>query len=207
MIEQSLSAFFSALGERSPTPGGGAAAAVSAVLGAELLLMVTRFSQGKQGNEEHEGALREAEKSLLQSVELLQPMVQRDCDAFERVAVAYKLPRGTDDEREIRSKAIQEALHGAMVVPEELICMVRDVYAAAVGICPAVNKHIVSDLGAGSAFLRAAADSAFLNVRINAAFLSDAKLVADTHERVANLRSEIDGCRATIEAAVEQMLG
>jgi formiminotetrahydrofolate cyclodeaminase len=51
--------------------------------------------------------------------------------------------------------------------------MVRDVMRAMSSVLELVSRNIVSDLGSGSEILTAAAESAFLNVRINANYLKD----------------------------------
>jgi len=145
-------------------------------MGTSLFLMVVRFSQGKKANVDREGDLAAVESVLVDHLERLLPMAERDCRSFDLVSAAYGMPKDTDENKALREKAIQEAMVGAMVVPEEALCMVRDVFVAMDKVSSCVGKAIVSDLASGGALLLAAAEGAYLNVRINAAYLKNREL-------------------------------
>ncbi len=206
MIQQPFANLIESLAAKTPTPGGGAAAAMAGSLGTSLFLMVTRFSQGKKANVDREGDLAEVEKLLADHLERLMPMAERDCKSFDLVSAAYGMPKATDDEKELRSKAIQEALVGAMVVPEEALCMVRDVFVAMDGVVECIGKAIVSDLASGAALLLASAEGAFLNVRINASFLRSRERADSTMMRAQTVQTEIHRFQEKIAEHVEQML-
>ena len=191
MIDQSLQKIVQSLGERSSTPGGGAAAAMVGALGAALFLMVVRFSRGKKANVDREEELAGAEGRLSDVVERLLPMAERDCRAFDQVSAAFKLPKESESEVEARTAAIEEAMVGAMSVPEETLAMVGDAFRAMAEVESCVGKSIASDLGSGSEILRAAAESAYMNVRINAAYLKDRELAESTMSRVETVREQI----------------
>ena len=50
MIDQTFKEIASSLAARTPTPAGGAAAALTASMGTALMLMVIRFTRGKAAN-------------------------------------------------------------------------------------------------------------------------------------------------------------
>lgn len=206
MIEQSLGKIVQSVAERSPTPGGGAAAAMVAGLGAALFLMVVRFSQGKKANVDRESDLGEAERLLGEMVERLLPMAERDCQAFDRVSAAYKMVRNTDDEIAARSSAIEEGMVGAMSVPEEALLLIRDVFRTMNEVVECVGATIASDLGSGAELLKAASESAYMNVRINAQSLKDRELAESTMDRVETVRREIHDIAAAIREIVEKKL-
>ncbi len=207
MIDQSFSKIVDALAARTPTPGGGAAAAMSACMGAALLLMVVRFSRGKKANAERDGDLARVEDLLAAHMLRLLPMAERDCTAFDLVSKAYAMPKDTEDQQQIRGRAVQEAMVGAMVVPEETLCMVRDVSQAMAGVIDCVGKNIVSDLASGSSLLVAAGEGAQLNVRINAAYLDNRELAESAVLRAKTLLAEIRHNHAAIAQKVEALLG
>lgn len=207
MIQQSFADFLTSLAAKTPTPGGGAAAAMAGSMGTALFLMVVRFSRGKKANIDREGDLGRAEKVLADHLERLEPMAERDCKSFDLVSAAYGMAKATDADKELRTKAIQEALIGAMVVPEETLCMVRDVFVAMDEVSSCVGKAIVSDLASGASLLLAGAEGAFLNVRINAAFLSNRELADSTMIRANNVRGEIRRHYEQISVVVEEKLG
>lgn len=207
MIDQSFRSIVDALAQRTPTPGGGAAAALAACMGTALLLMVVRFSRGKKANLDRDADLARVEGVLDGSLQRLLPMAERDCNSFDLVSRAYAMPKTNEQEIAMRNRAIQEAMVGAMVVPEETLCMVRDVSQAMTGVVDCVGKNIVSDLASGSSLLVAAGEGAQLNVRINAAYLDDRELANAAVVRSKTLLAEIRHNHQAIDAKVEALLG
>ena len=206
MIDKPFVQLVESLASKTPTPGGGAAAALAACMGAGLLLMVVRFSRGRKGNEARDGVLADVELLLDKHLQLLMPMAERDCKSFDLVSCAYKLPKDNDQQKGIRERAVQEAMFVAMVVPEEVLCMVRDVFVAASGVIECVGKNIASDLASGAALLIAAAEGAHLNVRINAVYLTNREQANKALDRARAVRQEIQMHQLAIVAAVEKML-
>lgn len=206
MIQQSFEQIVASLAAKTPTPGGGAAAAMAGCMGSALFLMVVRFSRGKKANLERDAELAEAESVLDGHLKRLLPMAERDCRSFDLVSAAYGMPKDDDQQKALREKAIQEAMVGAMVVPEETLCMVRDVFVAMQKVAGCIGKAIVSDLASGASLLLAAAEGAFLNVRINAAFLTNRDLADRTMTRAGEVLTEIRRQQAAIAISVDKML-
>jgi formiminotetrahydrofolate cyclodeaminase len=207
MITQSFQQLVESLAKKSPTPGGGAAAAMAGCMGTSLFLMTVRFSQGKKANADREQDLARVEALLSDYLQRMMPMAERDCRSFDLVSAAYGMAKESDEEKTLRDKAIQEAMVGAMVVPEETQVMVRDVFVAMAEIVECIGKQIVSDLASGAALLLAAAEGAFLNVRINAAYLTNRDLAASTMARATSVRDEIRRHQDAIAVSVDRKLG
>lgn len=207
MIENTFQDLVESLAAKKPTPGGGAAAALSACLGTALLLMVIRFSRGKKATEEFDGRLAEVEAKLETELDRLMPMAQRDCSSFDQVSKAFGLPKSTDEEKNTRKRAIGEGMLGAMVVPEETLYMVRDVFDTISPVIDLVGKNIASDMGTGSAMLLAGAEGAFLNVRINAAYLDDRGKAEAALEQNTSVLSEVKEQHHKVSAAVAKLMG
>lgn len=163
----SLEEFLNQLASSEPTPGGGGAAAVMGAMGAGLLSMVARLTIGKQGyegfNQDMETQLRDTEALRYQFYGL----VEKDAQAFGRLMAAYRLPRESFEQTEVRTAAIQAALEEATRIP--LICA----EACAAGIRLAVqsanmgNRNVITDTGAGVLGFQAALRASALNVMIN----------------------------------------
>lgn len=206
MIDRSVREVVQALARRSPTPGGGAAAAMAGAMGTALLAMVVRFSQGKKANAGREAELAEAAQLLEDRLQRLLPMAQRDCDAFDRVSAAYNLPKERPADVEVRTAAIEESMIGAMSVPEETLAMIRDTLQGMRKVVSCVGKSIASDLGSGTELLVAGAQASYMNVRVNAGSLKDRELAETAMERVEAVRAEIreiaDGIRGFVENAL-----
>lgn len=207
MITQSFQQLVDSLAKKTPTPGGGAAAAMAGCMGTSLFLMTVRFSQGKKANVDREDDLAKVEALLQDHLSRLMPMAERDCKSFDLVSVAYGMAKETEEQKELRSKAIQEAMVGAMVVPEETQAMIRDVFVAMDEVSECIGKAIVSDLASGAALLLAAGEGAYLNVRINADYLTNRELADTTMIRANSVRDEIRRHQDAIAVAVDRKLG
>jgi len=206
MIDQPFAKIVDSLAQKTPTPGGGAAAAMAACMGNALFLMVVRFSRGKKANAARENDLLRVEGLLQDHLVRLLPMADRDCKSFEPVSKAYAMPKTNEHEQQVRTRAVQQAMLGAMVVPEEVLCMVRDVCKAMSGVVDCIGKNIISDMASGSSLLLAAADGAHLNVRINAAYLDNRELADSAVLRAKTVLAEIRANHAAITSAVEKAL-
>ena len=207
MISQPFEELVQSLAAKTPTPGGGAAAAMAGCMGTSLFLMTVRFSQGKKANVEREDDLAQAEGALQKHLEELLPMGERDCRAFDLVSAAFRMPKDSDEDKAARSAAIQESMVGAMLVPEQTQNMIRDVFVTMDKVSGCIGKSIASDLASGAALLLAGAEGAFLNVRINAAELKDRQLAEATMARSTAVRDEIRSQQGAVAAAVDRMLG
>ncbi|MEC8652373.1 MAG: cyclodeaminase/cyclohydrolase family protein [Planctomycetota bacterium] len=206
MMTQSFEELVASMAAKTPTPGGGAAAAMAGCMGTSLFLMTVRFSQGKKANVDREGDLAAAESALSDHLEQLRPMAERDCAAFDLVSAAFRMPKESDEQKVARSAAIQESMVGAMLVPEETQKMILGVFVTMEAVRDCVGASIASDLASGAALLLAGAEGAYLNVRINAAELKDRALADATMARATAARDEIRGRQAAIAAQVDEML-
>src|SRR6187455_1179233 len=100
-----------------PTPGGGSASALAGALGASLVSMVCNLTLGRERYAEFEAEARELQLRADALRERLQTGIDEDAAAYDRVIGTYRLPRVTDEEKAARTEAIQEATHGAALVP------------------------------------------------------------------------------------------
>ena len=206
MIDKSFSQIIESIAAKTPTPGGGAAAAMAGCMGTALFLMVVRFSRGKKANVDRESDLARVETLLADALKRMMPMAERDCRSFDHVSAAYGMPKDTDAQKKLREKAVQEAMAGAMVVPEETLCMVRDVFVAMEQVTNCIGKAIVSDLASGAALLLASAEGAFLNVRINAGYLTNREQADRTTIRATSVLAEIRRHQGAIAVSVDKTL-
>jgi methenyltetrahydrofolate cyclohydrolase len=172
--DETLEGFLAAVASAAPAPGGGAAAALQVALGAALVSMVCNLTVGKPRYAEHEqtmvAARAEAERLRVEALAL----ADADARAFTAVTDAYKLPKGTDEEKAARGRAIQQALHGAADVPLRTAAAAAEVVGLCRRILPGGNVNVMSDVGVAAASARAALTAAAINVRVNLAAMTDA---------------------------------
>ncbi|MBU2614671.1 MAG: cyclodeaminase/cyclohydrolase family protein, partial [Elusimicrobia bacterium] len=120
-IEQPLNKYLDALAAKIPSPGGGSAAALVASTGVSLLCMVANFTIGKKGYEEHQPEIKSILAKLESNRLKLNELIDKDPYVYEKVSVAYKLAKNTDEKKTQRELSIQAALKEAISVPFEII--------------------------------------------------------------------------------------
>jgi methenyltetrahydrofolate cyclohydrolase len=170
-----------------PTPGGGSASALSGAVGASLLAMVGGLPSPRASSAENQERLTSARTQCARFGERLAVLVDRDSDAYEKVMLAYRRPKATDEERRARSAAIQEALRLAIDAPHEVMRICADGCAQAIVVGELGNRNASSDVLVGLELLLAGLRGARLNVEINLGQVKDAAYVAATAAEVARL--------------------
>jgi formiminotetrahydrofolate cyclodeaminase len=194
--DKSVQAFIDELASKAPTPGGGSAAAVMGAQAAALISMVCNLTIGKPKYAEVEVEMQ----SLLEKSEALREtltgMIKADVEVFDRLMATYGLPKDSDEEKAVRSEAIQSALKEATVVP--LACASACAEAIALSRIAAEkgNIGVISDAGVAVMAAYGALKSAALNVYINAGGLKD-KAFADA--KLAELETILNGADAAAE--------
>jgi glutamate formiminotransferase/formiminotetrahydrofolate cyclodeaminase len=208
LVDLSLSRFLDELGSESPAPGGGSAAALSGALAASLASMVAALAWGKKGMEAERPALRALGERAQALKEWFLAAVDRDAAAFDTVMAAMRLPRKTEGEKEARAAAVQRATLAAAAVPQEVL--EHSVAALELALDAAARSlpASVSDAGVAGACARAAAEGAALNVRINAASITDAaareQLLSRQGAALAKAHRLADAVGAAVEAKLER---
>ncbi|HEX3135728.1 MAG TPA: cyclodeaminase/cyclohydrolase family protein [Planctomycetota bacterium] len=153
----SIDAVIGALAERTPVPGGGAAAAIAAALGCAAGAMAARYTSGPKY------AAIEAEArnfgDLLAAAAL-------DCtrlgDADAEAYAAVGAGRKTKD-----AIAIAEAELRAATVPADLLALCAQHAAGLAAFIPTSNPYLVSDVKVGIHLLAGAGRAAWQTLLVN----------------------------------------
>jgi formiminotetrahydrofolate cyclodeaminase len=173
ITQRPLQTFLDDLASGAPTPGGGSAAAVIGAMGAALISMVCNVTLGKKGQEAVAPAMQSALGESERLRARLTSMVADDVAAFDGLMAAYRLPKGSEEEKSRRAEAIQTTLRAATETP--LAC--ARACAEVVGLSRRAAEHgfsgVVSDAGVGVLAANSALRSAALNVYINTPSLKD----------------------------------
>ncbi len=177
--------FLDELASSAPAPGGGGAAAYGGALASALASMVGNLTVGKKKYADVEDAVRESLDRLSDLRIRLVGLIDGDARAFEPLAAAYRMPKGTPEEARAKEEALQAALGAACDVPLEIMACCVEVIGECDFMARNGSRLAVSDAGVGVAFAKAALLGASLNVYINASSMSDA-------ERAARYRSKAD---------------
>ena len=207
LIDMTCKGFADETASESPAPGGGSISAYMGALGAALGTMVANLSSHKAGWDDRWEEFSDwAEKGQTVMQELLH-LVDEDTAAFNRIMAVFAMPRSTDEEKAVRSAALQEATLYATEVPLRTMRAALAVFPIVRAMAEEGNPNSVSDAGVGALAARSAVFGARLNVRINAAGLKDrAKADALTAEADA-IAAEAARLEAEVLEIVEQKIG
>lgn len=199
LADLTLREYLDQLASAAPTPGGGAAAALTGAQGAALVSMVCNLTVGKPKFADVEADMRQVlERSEALRSRLL-ALADEDATAFGRVSEAYRLPKETPEQKATRRAAIQEALKGAEAVPMQVMEACLDVMRLAVTAAAKGNPNVVSDAAVAGILAHAGLLSAADNVRINLKFIKDEAFVQTESERLHRLLAEAEAVRQTLE--------
>jgi formiminotetrahydrofolate cyclodeaminase len=182
-----------ALASPDPTPGGGTAAAIAGAMGTSLLVMVSGLAKSKNNLDDEKTALAAARSALEPISSRLIELADADTQAFNEVMAAYRLPKATDEDKTARTRAIQAALRGATEVPLETLRACADALAHSRAVADHGNQSAASDVGVAIGLLRAAAEGAAANVRINLTGLKDEAFNAATDAETTRLLAAAAG--------------
>ncbi|HET8530825.1 MAG TPA: cyclodeaminase/cyclohydrolase family protein [Methylomirabilota bacterium] len=198
MHDQSIGTWLDALASSAPAPGGGAAAALSAAIGAALIEMVCNLTIGRPRYAAHEALMREALARATTLRHRALGLAAADASAFGAVTDAYRLPRDTDEQARVRAERIQGALIRATEVPLETAALAGEVVQLAGRIVDGANVNALADIAAAAASARAALETALVNVEANLAALPDRSRGRELRERSTGVATLVAEAERTI---------
>ncbi|CAL1239871.1 methenyltetrahydrofolate cyclohydrolase [Candidatus Methylocalor cossyra] len=188
--DQSIQQFLDTLASKTPTPGGGSAAAIMGAMGAALVSMACNLTIGKPGYQAVEAELREVLAAAEGLRTRLTDLVQADIEAFDRVMDAYGMPKDSEEQKRARSIAIQEALKQATEVPLECARASAEVIRLSRIAAEKSNRNVVSDAGVAAVAGHAALRSAALNVQVNTGAIKDTAFSAARLEELQRILAQ-----------------
>ena len=192
LLNMNLREFANETASESPAPGGGSISAYVGSLGISLAAMVANLSSHRRvWDDRWEEFSDWAERAQLQKDTLLK-LVDEDTNSFNAIIEAIRLPKGTNSEKEIRSKAIEDATRYAIEVPFKVMEQSLASFEIIKKMAEIGNPNSVTDAGVGALCARAAIHGAFLNVKINATGLKDKKYVSKVLKDGAKFLTKAD---------------
>ncbi len=202
-LSKTLQEYFNELSSNSPTPGGGNVAAMCGALSASLGMMVCNLTIGKKKYADVEQEMISLKDRLEGYQKKFFALGTKDNEAFDKVMAAFKLPKETDTEKEIRTAKIEEATIGAAEVPSDVMQACSEILPMIKTVIEKGNKNSLSDAGVAVSLIATAAESAYLNVMINCASLGNQTIAAEIKKR-ADIR--MDEISQTSEYLVERVV-
>ena len=185
----SIAEYLKRLGSGAPTPGGGAAAALTSAQGAALIMMVANHTIGKAKYAEFE----ELNKDVLAEAEVLMGSlmdgIDNDAEAFGKVSAAFALPKTDEEKRtaEIAAASVLAAEAPLMVMEDSLAAL-----RLAASLKGRSNRMLESDIYVAARCFEAGIRSASYNVKANlpAIAKADPALAAEMREHALEIITE-----------------
>ena len=189
--EQPLRFFLDKLCSNSPEPGGGSASALTGSIAASLSGMLAALTVNKKGYEEVWPEMEEILQKASQLKEDMLDLLQRDTEAFDDAAKAFKLPKDTEEQKKIRSEAIETGLVTASEVPLAIMEKSLEVARLAQNVLKKGNEMAITDGAISALFAEAAAIGGMINVRINFSWMNNREYIEKTEKKLDIILEEI----------------
>jgi methenyltetrahydrofolate cyclohydrolase len=188
-------------------PGGGSACGLAGALASALGSMVCHFTIGKKKFAEVE----EDTKDLLENFEKLRgelsQLMQEDVDVFQsQMGTAYSMPKETDDQKQRRREAIEEACKACIQPPLKIARNCFYLLELLLELGGIGNPQLVSDVGVGAALAYGAFEGARLNVDINLRFITDQKFGGEVRIELETMIMKTNALKGRIMELVEEKM-
>lgn len=185
-----LEPFLDQLASSEPVPGGGSVAALSSSLSAALGAMVANLTVGKKNYEEVSDQMSSIAERMMQQKTHFLNMIDKDANSFDAVMQAFKLPKDTDEEKAVRTQAIQDGMKYAATVPYEVAEVTYLLFEDLKELVLYGNKNAQTDALVATMMARTAILSALYNVKINLESIKDETFVSEMKLKVKSLEMQ-----------------
>ena len=197
-MDMSLREFQAALSSSSPTPGGGTAAAVALGQAASLAVMVCDLTLNSEKWQDGWGASEEIQAVAIPLMRQSGDLAEKDSQAFDQVMEAFRLPKSSDSEIDVRRQAIRKATLLAAEIPHQTAVAALKLLQLLPRLAASGNSNAVSDVGVAGLLASAAAKGAIFNVEIN---------LASLHETMGSgLRKNLPGLKEDVRIASRSIM-
>ena len=203
LIDLSSRSFSDEVSRETPAPGGGSVSSYVGALGTSLAGMVANLSCNTRGWENKVEIFSAKAYEINQLREKLLSLVDEDAHSFNSIMEAYKLPKDSEENKKIRSKAIKDATLYAAQIPLNIMVESYNSYEIIEFLAKEGNQNSLSDSGVACLCVHTAIHGAYLNVRIN---LKDATGGEDIMKKADKILKESHSKKEKIMKLVEDKL-
>lgn len=193
-IDNSLREYIANVASGDPTPGGGSVSALVGSIGGALTNMVSKLTVGKKAyeglSEEIKSQILVNSKEIEKLVEELSNIVDEDTKAFDKVMDAFKMPKETDEQKQARSRAVQEGYKIALEVPLRCATKCLRILELQEVFANYGNANAITDVGVGILLAYSGMEGALFNVTINLGSIKDEEFKKENEAKVNNLVNE-----------------
>jgi formiminotetrahydrofolate cyclodeaminase len=202
VAETTVADFGQALASEQPTPGGGAAAALAAMLAASLTSMVVRLSLDRPRYAEHASLHDEALVASDDARRRFLELADLDAEAYAGYRQARRMPHDTPAQEEAREAATRAAARRAAEVPLELVRACHAQVDLVERLAGRSNLGVASDLEVAALLLDSAARAAGANVTVNLDAIGDpaygSAVSAELVQRLQQVQATSDRARERV---------
>jgi len=185
LIDFKLDDFADETAGESMAPGGGSIAAYVGTLGVSLGTMVANLSAHKAGWDNKWELFSDwAVKGQAYKEQLLF-LVDEDTNAFNKIIDGFRLPKDTNEEKQARALAIENATIYATEIPFKVMETAFQSMEVMQAMLKDGLQNSLSDAGVGVLCARTAVIGAYFNVRINAKDIKDRAFAASILTKAA----------------------
>jgi formiminotetrahydrofolate cyclodeaminase len=188
------------LASTSPIPGGGSASGLTLAMAVSCVEKATRFS------------LEDKKNTYLPQLELIRNIALKlsndDQIAFANWGLARKLPKITDEEKQIRKNKVEYYSSQCTRIPYEISknsFKLIEIIEIFIKDC---NKFLISDVGVGASLASSSFESGIFNILINIPYLKNENFIKelyhfiDSQEKIFTQKKEniYKICRKTLNS-------
>lgn len=207
LADLTVKGFLDKTASNDPVPGGGSISALNGAIASALTEMVANLTIGRKKYVEVEDIMKELVPKFIALRERMVKDIDRDSEAYNRVFDAFKLPKDTDEEKNIRKQAIQRETKYAAQVPMEVARAVAEILPAIATVACKGNQNAVTDACVAMMCARNAILGALLNVRINLTSIEDKEFVENMASEANRLEQEAISQESEIMTYVKKQIG
>lgn len=210
LINMTVENFIKEVDSASPAPGGGSVSALASSLGVSLARMVGHLTFGKKKYNEFSDEIKEKFTQSFDKLDTvnqkLVDLIDKDTDNFNLVMAAFKMPKETDEEKAVRSAAIQKATILATETPLKMAELSLEALEVLDDFVEYGNKNAITDVGVAVLLATAGAKGSIYNVKINLSGIENEILVKEIKSQCEHVLAKVVKLSSELEAKIEAKL-
>ena len=188
--EMTVDDFFDLLSSSSPTPGGGAASGISGAQGIALTSMVASLTVGKKKYAEYNELNEKAIEKAAHLKDEFLALADEDAESFDEMSKVLSMSKETEKDILLRKEALQAAFKKCTLPPVKVMEISSEALKLTKSIVGKSNRSASSDLAVAALNLKAASESAWVNVLVNLSYIEDEDFKRQIIEKGRRLKEE-----------------
>lgn len=210
LIDMSVADFTNEVDSNSPAPGGGSVSALASDIGVSLARMMAHLSFEKKKFEQLDEKTKEEFKARFDKLgeirKDLSTLVDKDTESFNEFMKVVKMPKETEEQNQLRAKAIQEATIFSIEVPYKTASLSLEALRLLDFLIKNGNQNAITDIGVGTLMLSAGMEGAILNVKVNLGQIKDKQIYDKYRDGCKEILSEGNEIKDNIISNIHKQL-